>query len=526
MSKRKKLWNELRSEAKLLRLRRTQEKDRSKSAQKRVAYKLEYRSKNTPIPEPDTTEGLKKIISLYSEKVKLVKKDEISLVRIPQIDSLAMFCSLVGVATILATPVALILWLKGFVGGWIAFDIFLAFSLSGLLFNNITHHYELDLAKKTLHYIYQNPFYFERRDISLQEVFGIRTLLFTKSMKRGEHFATALILRNGVTLHIFETRCKSDYQNVFLQQMEKTKVMAECMKWPLLEHHLMQFENIAEWRSAIMCPNEFIHILWEQELASVGLSLVSGSLNKIKADITTPLEKCCLWFVIFLFGLTTFCLLFNEFKVLSEYPRLLYMLLLDAGSIVVSVLAVWKWLIDEHYVIDIELKTVSFSSRILFFKRSWEVASFSEIKSIILRRWSGNDQIDEYFGELLLANGRLFNCTDVSYDRELSKIKAFALAKLIGCQCVLEEDSEKKSYWLPTFSDSAHLSAAVEKTLANQSLSHQPDKNLKVVSNDDEEEALPEADWYSRPGNESLAPVFLLMIFILYLIIKLIYLEL
>ncbi|MBF0499213.1 MAG: hypothetical protein HQM09_03730 [Candidatus Riflebacteria bacterium] len=409
---------------------------------------------------------LDKLIHICRSELRFINADGRSVIRIPQWGALQGFSFVSLVVTGIVAIVAIFAWIRGAPTGWIGADMLLFFSVSLYLLIQTVHYYELDPEAKTLHYFYRNPFYYEQRQIQLPEVAGIQT---TRTIKKSLIFhhkvdvSSVLILRNGITLNIISEKCGSGYQNAFFQQMERTKTLADCMEWPYFESHLRSVEDATAWRAATNCPDSILNILWENELANVGLSPVSGTMDEVKVDLSTALEKICLMFVGFVFVLTTGFLLFSEWTVLKDNPRLFYLLLLDAGSILVSVFAAWRWLIDEYYVIDIRNKRVLFSSRILFFKRRECIANFSEVASIALQvsrqpdgrvaemsmsdilffltNFQGNPQL--YYAELLLKDNRAFPVTDGAGSPELVILTILGIAGLIGCPSVDKKDSPR-----------------------------------------------------------------------------------
>ncbi|MFZ2958058.1 MAG: hypothetical protein WA705_14315 [Candidatus Ozemobacteraceae bacterium] len=382
-----------------------------------------------------------------------------SFIRIPQWGSLQGFL----LAVLIVTGCAILAWpffLKqkmGLAGGWFVNDMVLIFFVSLFFRSQIEHYYQLAPEAKTLHYLYRNPFYFERREISSQEVAGILTtgtiqtslFLFHERV----NVSSVLVLRNGVTLTVLSRECpREEYVKTFHQQMERTKALAECMEWPLFGRHLMHAGDSMAWRAAMTCrllemsyPSSLAQVLWEHELSSVALSPISGTIDEVRVDLATGLEKILLGVVVAVFAYTTGFFLSNEWALLKDNPRVFYLLLLDASSIVVSILAAWRWLIDEHYVIDVKQKQVLFFSRILLFQRRTAIASFSEVVSIRIRARNNNLNDQEYYAELRLREGRSLQFTDVSTSRELVQVKVLALAGLIGCPCSDGTLSEKVS---------------------------------------------------------------------------------
>ena len=178
-------------------------------------------------------------------------------------------------------------------------------------------------------------------------------------------------------------------------------------------------------------PQSLEKTLWEIGMA--GLSLEATEPNVVKVDLPTLLEKMVLILVIIFFAVLTAFVIRSEWNLLLANPRFIYLILLDSSSILVTILALWRWLIDEYYVFNTATQTITFYSRILFFRWNTVIGSFSDIKFLSCKtRDMGKNQ--EHATYLRLNNNEELYLSDFTLLPGVPQYRAYAIAKLVNAK--------------------------------------------------------------------------------------------
>lgn len=311
------------------------------------------------------------------------------------------------------------------------------------------HHFLVDPEEKVITYSYANPFYRELRRIPFKEIAAVTVTGHLTGWPLYVHFfllefSTVLILNDGKVLPLSDTTLgRDDLFSAFRRRETLAADLATRMNAPFLPCHLLGEADFKEWSKTINRitettpqPQSVSEALWDAEMASI--SLESLAPGKVKVDLATRLEKGVLLIVT---GLILYSMVFflqAEWELLAANPRAFYLILLDSSSILITILGLWRWLIDEYYVIDIEAKEIRFFRRILFFRSENKVTEFASISHLTVDhqlRFFQVAEIDEAAVKLVLTDGKEILLSDFIWQNiGIPGIRAYGLSRLIGCR--------------------------------------------------------------------------------------------
>ncbi len=119
-----------------------------------------------------------------------------------------------------------------------------------------------------------------------------------------------------------------------------------------------------------------------QALVASSLFFEVNAEGEVKIPVSTLFEKVLLGILALGFLWTTGWMIVSQWPFLVSHPRTWYLLFLDSASVVVTLLWIWNWVVDEHYVIDLAHGRIRFHSRILWRESEEPVASFSQLAKI------------------------------------------------------------------------------------------------------------------------------------------------
>lgn len=316
--------------------------------------------------------------------------------------------------------------------------------------------YLIDIPGKTIHQEFTNPFYYRKRHIEFTEVAMVTTVgklsewpLLWHSSRLG--YSVVIILNDGTVLHL--PRIEAKKGKYFLIQEEaalQAQQLARFLNCRFEPGFFYKGQSFYAWCADVKQTNAdhadsgtLEQVLWESKLSNVSLEAFGS--GQVKVDLPTTREKLVLCILILLFILSTHWLIKSEGSFIAANPRLIYLLLLDSTSVLLTLFAAWLWLIDEHYIFDLNLRVVLFRSRLLFWRRQETICSFDEISGFeVWKRHSWffltisdkNNKTflpsDQYFVRMKTMDNRYYQMSDaVSLFDSIPITRAAALSKLV-----------------------------------------------------------------------------------------------
>ncbi len=140
-----------------------------------------------------------------------------------------------------------------------------------------------------------------------------------------------------------------------------------------------------------------------QDLQASTLLWNSPNPGQIHLEVSTWLEKTILGILTVFFLVSTAWMVVAKGTMILSHPRLLYLLLLDSGSCLVSILWLGKNLLDQHYILDLNQREIRFRSRILLASNEETVTSFDEIREVrvVEEPWAPFKLLPRCFGDVL-----------------------------------------------------------------------------------------------------------------------------
>ncbi|EKD81591.1 MAG: hypothetical protein ACD_39C01734G0001 [uncultured bacterium] len=316
--------------------------------------------------------------------------------------------------------------------------------------------YLINVPGKTIHQEFTTPLYYFKRRIEFAEVAMVTTVgklsewpLLWHSSRLG--YSVAIILNDGTVLHL--PRIDAKKGKYFLIQEEaalQAQQLARFLNCRFEPGFFYKGQSFCAWRDDVKQtiaghadPGTLEQVLWESKLSNVSLEAFGS--GQVKVDLPTTREKLVLCILILLFILSTHWLIKSEGSFIAANPRLIYLLLLDSTSVLLTLFAAWLWLIDEHYIFDLNLSVVLFRSRFLFWRRQETICSFGEISGFeVWKRHSWffltisdkNNKTfvpsEQYFVRMKTMDNRYYQMSDaVSLFDSIPITRAAALSKLV-----------------------------------------------------------------------------------------------
>lgn len=364
---------------------------------------------------------------------------------------------------------------------WLRNDLIIGLVASAAIRFFVRSQYLIDIPGKTLHQEFTNPLYYRKRRIEFNEVAMVTTVgrlsewpLLWHSCRLG--FSVAIILNDGTVLKIPRTDTRKG--KYFLHQEEaavRAQQLAHLLGCKFQPGFFYKNQSFYKWigdvRKAITDnpgSETFRPTLWQSKLSNFSLEAVEPGV--IKVDLPTTREKLVLCLLMLFFILSTHWLLRSEGSFIAANPRLIYLLLLDSTSVLLTLLAAWLWLIDEHYVFDVNRRLVLFRSRLLFWSREENICRFADISGFeVWKRYSWfflsvagksvktHFPSEQYFVKMKTLDGKSYQMSDsVSLFANIPIIRAAALSKIVftcseqsASMPVTEADQSKKTLPVP-----------------------------------------------------------------------------
>ncbi|MBU1108725.1 MAG: hypothetical protein KKB51_18765 [Candidatus Riflebacteria bacterium] len=342
---------------------------------------------------------------------------------------------------------------------WVTSDALAALSGALILQYFSRAFYVVSPKKKKFIRFTINPLMVDTHDIASEELAGI-------VLGRSHRISGILqkTTKKVCIIHvIFKTGMKLSLPTPDLSQFSEVEIeahlegyarrLAKILGCPFL--NLLIPATLAEWKAhqenffttIIGAPlPPFFPTLWELFCESKFLDRpAEDEFEMVKSDLDTLWEWAILGGVSIFFAVTTIFMLSSEWNLLTGNPRFFYLILLDCSSIVVTLLAVRRWLIDEYYLFDLNTREIFFHSRILFSRRKSLLGSFSEVSHLLLEDASDPENKSQNLYHLKLVMCKTGNETIItnSSTKEIMTSRGLALAALLEMKCLgLEEKSK------------------------------------------------------------------------------------
>jgi hypothetical protein len=337
---------------------------------------------------------------------------------------------------------------------WVRHDALLALGAVSIYLWSTTCQYVIRPRAGLIEFRFWSPFYRDHRDFSFDEVVAVVSAGKSGGWPVGIPFqtlslSTSLLFPDGKCLEVFPAESATDKPAwVMARNRERASLLADLLGRPEVSGPMSSHLSIEAWNSRlseVVAPFEQRHLLrdrlWEMGLGSD--ALMASESGRVKLELATPLEKVFLFGVMLLMGITIIWFLVAELELLRNNPRFFYLLLLDGASIIATILALWRWLIDQHYVLDCRMRTLRFSSRILFFSWEKEIAAFNEIKDAFVARHT-EGKSEEYEIVIRLKSGKDYGVSDRNLQAELMKYRLQAIRQIIGLDRPDRRELEKE----------------------------------------------------------------------------------
>ncbi|HNW36663.1 MAG TPA: hypothetical protein PKM25_17120, partial [Candidatus Ozemobacteraceae bacterium] len=340
---------------------------------------------------------------------------------------------------------------------WLAGDCGLGFLLAGFLLRFVRSRYTFDPSTRNILHEQVTPLYVRRRNVSFDEVRAVSV--------RGElggwpllfHFhylelQTVLVFDSGIVLPVYDpVRATNNLWSALEIERARAERLAQILDCPLFPEQHLDAGAPNSWNAEVRRlrehsaqPDELEKALVETYVSSLGMC-VTGP-QKVKIDLTTKFEKFVLAFVVSFFAVTTWYALSAEWTYLAGNPRIFYLILLDCTSVVVTVLGLWRWLVDEFYLFDIEKDIIEFHSRWGFWKTSRVISSFGDVRDIRINRvWALFARRLEYTAELKLPGQDRITISDHAPSPGIPVFRALVLSRLIGRHLRVDPNAFERS---------------------------------------------------------------------------------
>ncbi len=338
---------------------------------------------------------------------------------------------------------------------FIVLDALILFACSSAIYLMTRSTGTIDMNDRKVTLTWTNPFFSTRRVLDFDEI----ACIAVRGKLQGfpfllNWFSTAftlvMVTKSGDVLPFstFSEKGGTDIDGALARIEERAKNFALVMDVPYLPRR-----DFSQALPPILAdgkePFEFQGVAAEkgpqvlQDLRTSSLLLECPHPEQVRVEISTTFEKFFLGGLSLFFLVSTVWLLMEEWGLIAANPRIMYLVLLDSTSFLVTILWVWKYLVDEHYILDLRTRTVDFQSRILFFRRRWKVADFEQVVAIHLveEPWAPfrilPDMIADLFSQLTgfqyyvaiyLKNGREIRLTETVHGNlDIPRIWAKAL---------------------------------------------------------------------------------------------------
>ncbi|MBP7632714.1 hypothetical protein KBA41_00990 [Candidatus Ozemobacteraceae bacterium] len=359
---------------------------------------------------------------------------------------------LIGCGIVMA--VTLICRMKGveWVPAWLATDAVLGFIFAGILSRYVRSGYTIDPVARTIVHEELTPLYMRRRDISFDEIGAVSIRGAQKGWPLLYHYhyielQIVLVFDNGLVLPVYDPVRASEFLfRILERERARARELADVLGCPLFPEYHLGDGSTKRWtgqieglRSKSQQPDELEAAITGTYFSSLGMG--STEPLRVIVDMTTRFESFVLALVVAFFAVTTGYALSAEWGYLAANPRILYLILLDCTSVIVTVFGLWHLLIDEYYVFDVEASSIEYHSRWGFWKTRRMICEFGDINEIRIGRcFSIFTMKHEYVAELRYGDGERLLISDKARTAGIPVFRAFALNRLVGRTGIVDPD--------------------------------------------------------------------------------------
>ncbi len=350
---------------------------------------------------------------------------------------------------------ALLLRMLGIVGipDWFVADCTRGFILAALLKRYVWSRYTIDPAKRKIWHEDVTPLYVRRREIAFEEIRAVAVRGETKGWPLLFHyhyleFQIVLLFDDGLVLPVYDPVPAADHLFEHLErERRKGLILAKILQCPFFPEQHLGDGPLRRWDAEVSHLRSISDSPDDLEKSAVGSYLTSIGMRgtgpgQVRVDLTTRFEKFILAFVVIFFASTTWYVLNEEWTYLADNPRILYLIMLDCTSILVSVFGLWRFLVDEYYVFRTDTCLIEFHSRWLLWKTCRVISTFGEVEEIRINRvWALLSRNLEYVAELRFFDGDRVTISDRSPSPGIPVFRALALSRLMGRHITADPDS-------------------------------------------------------------------------------------
>ncbi len=371
------------------------------------------------------------------------RSDRKTIYRVPQENFFLVLLHVVKIlaGTVLLTAFLYFYWRTPFPFEWLVNDSILAVVGSSLLLLFSSCGFTIDTQENRIKYCFSTPFHRSSKEISFDEICAVVVGGSFKSLPllfpfHRMVFSTSLLFKDGSALPILGSSSASrDPEKALKQHLDGAYGLSAILGRPWFAGPFLAYQTFRDWREnveslAASAPDSKVMAsrLWELGMGCSSFS--SDRPDVVHVDLSTGLEQWILGLITLAMAGFTIWLLGSEIKFLQDNPRVLYLLLLDGTSILATILALWYGVIDQHYILNLEAKTIHFHTRFLFFRFSSLVCPFSEIQeaSVQSRR---HGKATYYQTCLRRKNGEVIWMSDECLTPGIPEFRAQALKKLL-----------------------------------------------------------------------------------------------
>jgi hypothetical protein len=343
-----------------------------------------------------------------TDREKSKNRGPASLFAIPEKKSIRMpvqtgfqhfFLGLSGIAG-LVLFVSLLLWLIQipFIPLWITLDALWVMSCALIALYFSSGAYLIDSRQKKLTSYVTNPLYVKSRDLSSEEIYGV--VLGRKRITQGIilrkptiGYSLTLILHDGtvIPMPLPDFSIFSD-EEVFFHLKKCGSRIGNVLQTSFFvvtgDFYQHDWEHLKSDHLFRKKDPRALKALWDVVNESRCLEVPPGkTTDLLKTEITTAWEWGILVAVSFFFLWVTLGMVKKEWDWLTANPRIIYLILLDFSTLMMTLLAIWKLLVDEYFLFDLKSRTIRFFSRIFIFQADEVKLPFSAVDHIVLEKY-------------------------------------------------------------------------------------------------------------------------------------------
>ncbi len=332
---------------------------------------------------------------------------------------------------------------------WVMTDLSLIF-FSTLILRLLTRsEFEFFPRERRMTYRSSQVVFFREKHVSFDEIAALVTRADTVGWPLLFHlyksfFVVDLVFRDGKSITwCYLSAGGRNLLQVFEDRSRLLAPVAKMLECPFVTGHFLKGERFSDWKANVESlladakDREALEMtLWQAQMTSLSFDAIKPGV--IKLDLPTISEKAVLGVLTVFFVLSTYFLIVQEWELLLQNPRIFYLLILDTGSVLATLLGLWTWLIDEYYILDLNEGKLKFHSRILFYTREWEVMPIDAIEDIrIFFRHDFFAEDSKEYGVAIVGTGvdgkeTSVLVSDFSWLRGIAELKAHGLKKILG----------------------------------------------------------------------------------------------